>query len=244
MRRPERRGWARTLAEFVLRQVPVLLVADAIYVAVRAVTEGTPAVAERNARTLLDVERTLGLDWERAVQAEVLQHRWLVELANATYVWMYWPFVFAALAVVFVIDRDRYLLLRNAIFVAGAIGMVIFATVPVAPPRFMPGYVGTVSEAARQHFATRGPHFVNRYAALPSFHAGWTLLVSLVLASVCHRRALRVLALLPGVAMIFAVVATGNHYIVDVVLGGAISVGAFAALLRRREGIAVDRGPA
>jgi hypothetical protein len=215
---------------FVVRQVPVLLLADAVYVAIRAVIEGSPGRSEANARVLLGVERALGLDWERGIQDVVLDHDRLVAAADFVYVWAYWPFVFSGLALVHLLDRPRYVRLRNALFVAGGVGCVVFATIPVAPPRFMPGYVGTVSDAARSHHISGAPRFVNRYAALPSFHAGWTLLVSLVLASCLASRWARAVALVPGTAMSFAVVATGNHYVVDVVAGHAICLGAFAVV--------------
>jgi hypothetical protein len=220
--KPSRRSAA---TEFLLRQAPLLVLADAIYVAVRAVTEGAPARAVANAEHLVRFERRIGLDWEHAIQDVVLRESALVDFFNWVYVWMYWPFIVAGIVILFVVDRVRYRLARNAIFLSGSIGMVIFATIPVAPPRFMPGYVGTVSEAARQHFVTSAPHWVNRYAALPSFHAGWTMAVSVVLASMCTSKGLRVLALMPGVLMTVAVVATGNHYVVDVVLGDTISLG-------------------
>ena len=226
-----RRGPA-DLKVFMVRQLPLLLAANAVYLALRVLVEGGEARSRANAATLLDVERALQLDLELGLQEIVLAHDWLVDLSNLVYVWLYWPFVLFALVLVHHLDRTRYLALRDAIFASGAIGIVFFAAVPVAPPRFLPEYTGTVGDAARQHFVRHSQSWANEYAALPSFHAGWTLIASIVLALSLRPRWARALALVPGVVMSVAVVSTGNHYVIDFVVGDAISIGMLAVAWR------------
>jgi membrane-associated phospholipid phosphatase len=67
------------------------------------------------------------------------------------------------------------------------------------------------------------PSLVNEYAAMPSFHAGWNLLLGIELFRVSQNLLLRAFGLVMPVAMAFAVVATANHFVLDVV-GGALVV--------------------
>lgn len=78
---------------------------------------------------------------------------------------------------------------------------------------FMPGFVGTVSQAERTHFLRYPSSWSNRVASLPSFHVGWTLTAAIVLATTLRSPVLKFIALLPGPLVAIAVVATGNHYV-------------------------------
>ncbi len=72
--------------------------------------------------------------------------------------------------------------------------------------------------------ALQPPSLTDRYAALPSLHFGWDLLVGLTLARFHPRTAVRVLGALMPVAMALAVVMTANHYVLDVIVGGAVAL--------------------
>lgn len=76
------------------------------------------------------------------------------------------------------------------------------------------------------------PSFVNEYAAMPSFHAGWNLLLGIALWRASRHLAVRAFALLMPAAMAFAVMATGNHFLLDVVAGAAIILVAVVAVDR------------
>ncbi|MCP5024764.1 MAG: inositol phosphorylceramide synthase, partial [Actinomycetia bacterium] len=126
-----------------------------------------------------------------------------------------------------------YYPLRNALLVSGAIGLILFAVFPVAPPRFLPDYVGTVDEAARTHYIDIPGSWRNRFAAFPSFHVGWNAVACLALASLFGRWWVKAVALVPAALVGIAVITTANHYVVDVVAGLTISVVAFQYFLRR-----------
>jgi hypothetical protein len=212
--------------------------AAAMYFAVREVVEGSAQVATANADRLMRLERWIGISIERSTQRFVLDHPNLVELCNHIYVWLHWPFLIGALVIVFRRDRRAYHRLFGALVVSGILGLVIFAAFPVAPPRFTPGFVGTVSQAERQHFLPYPAEWSNRFASMPSFHAGWTLVAGIVLASTMRSRVAKALALLTGPLVALAVVATGNHYVLDVIVGCGIAVGALELITWRP----VDRG--
>jgi hypothetical protein len=206
--------------------VVTAIAAAATYFGVREVVEGSTRAATANADRVLRVERWIGIDFERSAQRFVLDHPDLVEVCNRAYVWLHWPFLIVALVFVFRRDRLAYHRLFGALVASGIVGLVVFAAFPVSPPRFEPGFVDTVSQAERQHFLPYPSGWSNRFASMPSFHAGWTLVAGLVLASTIRSRFLKVIAWLPGPLVAVAVVVTGNHYVLDVVAGCAIAVGA------------------
>jgi hypothetical protein len=213
-------------------QAGLLTLAAVAYLAVRAITQGDPAAAEGNGYDVLHVERLLGLDWEQGAQRLVLDHGMVVRWFNAVYVWAFWPFLVLALVVLYVRDRTRYAVLRNAMFVSGGAGLVIFAVFPVAPPRFLDGFTDTVALVSGQDHLAHPSAFSNEYAAVPSFHVGWTVLAALALLPVLRHPVLRVLLVGHGALMAVTVVVTANHYVVDGVIGVAISGGAL--LVARR----------
>jgi membrane-associated phospholipid phosphatase len=200
--------------------------AAAVYFGVREIVEGSPQSATANAERIMRFERWMGIGVERSVQEFMLDHPTLVEAFNRAYVWLHWPFLVVALVIVFRRDRGAYSRLFGALVASGILGLVVFASFPVSPPRFESGFVGTVSQSERQHFLPYPAGWSNRFASMPSFHAGWTLIAGLVLAKTLRSRLLKIMALLPAPMVAVAVVATGNHYVLDVVVGCAIAIGA------------------
>lgn len=200
-----------------------------MYFGVRVIVEGDRPTALRNADRLLDFEGALGIDIELGVQDLVVDQTLLRTIGNFSYVWFHWPLLIAFLCVLFVRSRPRFRQLRNSLIASGAIGLLLFATFPVAPPRFLPGYTGTVSDAARRHYLDYPLSWTNQVASFPSFHVGWTLIACLALAATLDRQRDRVIVMMPAIAVGVAVVTTGNHYVVDTIAGMAIAVGAYVA---------------
>ena len=199
----------------------------AVYFGGRELVEGAEADAVEHARWIIDLEQRVGLDVERAVQNVAVDNELLRTVGNLSYVWLHWPLLIVTLLVLFHRDRSLYIRLRNAMFASGAVALVIFAVFPVAPPRFMPGFVGTVTDDARRHYLKFPLHWSNQYAAFPSFHVGWTLIACLALAAATAHRRHAVLALLPAALVGLAVVTTGNHYVIDALVGAAIALAAY-----------------
>jgi membrane-associated phospholipid phosphatase len=149
------------------------------------------------------------------------------------YIWGHWPVIAVCAVALFCLRRERYRMLRNAILVSGAIGFLFFALLPTAPPRLADvGLVDTIVERSSSYRALQPPSVTNQYAAMPSLHFGWNLLVGVVLFGSTRSRAVRAFALLMPAAMGFSVVATANHWVIDVVAGAlVVIVGLLAARL-------------
>jgi hypothetical protein len=210
---------------FIQRQSILLGLALVAYLGVRFVTQGDVASAHRNARRVLEFEKSLGMDLEHGIQALFADDHGVITLANWIYVWGYWPVLFGTLVYLGVRHREAYFGLRNAMFISGAIGLVIFATYAVAPPRlFSVHYIDTVAQHSSLYGVIHPPSLANRYAAIPSFHFGWILLVSIAWYRVARTSAIRWAAVAMPAAMAFTVVVTANHWVIDILAGGAVSL--------------------
>ncbi len=208
---------------FWLTQAGIVVAAIVVYFGVRTVTEGSPSAAARNAGWIMDAERWLGIHVESVMQGFVVDREWLAKTANWVYIWGHWPVIIAVLAWLIVRAPDRFTLYRNAMLISGLVGIVIFATFPVAPPRLLDlGLVDTVTERSHAYRVLQPPSLVNQYAAMPSFHAGWDLLIGIALVREGRTLLTRVVGCVLPVAMTLAVVVTANHYILDVVAGASI----------------------
>lgn len=219
------RAWAALFA----RQIALVLGAVLAYFGVRGLTEGNVDSAHAHARGLLDLERVLGIDIEQRFQHVVVAHEPLMIAANWVYIWLHWPLLTGTLIWLLIAHRDRYMELRNAIFVSGAIGMVIYATLPMAPPRlFSPEFVDTVTLHSHSYRVLQPPGLVNKYAAMPSLHVGWNLLAGVAwwhagrAGAKPHWWSFAAIAM--PVAMAWATIATGNHWVLDAIAGSAVAL--------------------
>jgi PAP2 superfamily len=249
--RPNASGARARLEDGVLRDAALVVGAILAYFAIRNLTAGAPDDAFANGERLVDLERWLGVNWEGAVQGAIVGRDGLVTVANWIYIWGHWPVILSTAAGLYIWRRDRYYLLRNTLFISGGIGFLFFALVPVAPPRLLePALVDTVSSQSHAYRALQPPGLTNQYAALPSLHVGWNLAVGIVLFLTTSHLAVRALAALSPAAMTFAVLATANHFVMDVAAGMTVVLVAFAvafAIQQRKAGtvatLAAD-GPA
>jgi len=217
---------------WVLGQAALVAAGIFVYFRVRGLTEGSEDVAVRHAHDIASLERHLGIDVEEAVQAPVETSEAAEALANWVYIWGHWPVIIVTMVWLAWHHRDVFLRLRNGMLVSGGLGLVIFATYPVAPPRLAElGLVDTVTRSSDSYRVLQPPAFVNQYAAMPSLHYGWDLLVGMAIVTAATTTWLRVVGWVLPVLMAWAVVATANHFVLDVVAGAALAlVGHLAAL--------------
>ncbi len=214
------------------KQLSLVMAAVLLYFGVRGATQGDASTAIQNGLKVLEFEKAFALDIESWAQGMILDHHWLVTLANWIYIWGHWPVIAATLIWLHQTRRVDYLQLRNAMFISGAIGLIIFTNFAVAPPRLLNvGLQDTVTDFSNSYRILQPPSLVNKYAAVPSLHVGWNLLIGLALYRASRRPVVRILGVLSPILMTVTVVVTANHYVIDAVLGAAVAmVGWFAAL--------------
>ena len=210
------------------------------YFGVRGFTEGSASDALRNAGRIEDLQRKLGILIEPELQDLITHSSVMVNLVNWIYIWGHWPLIFLVAAWLIRFHPEMYRVTRNAFLISGGLGLIVFATFPVAPPRLTDlDVVDTVTQHSNAYRFLQPPAFTNQYAAMPSLHFGWNLLIGIAIFRVVDRRWIKAIAVVIPVAMAIAVVFTANHYILDAVAGAAFAlVGLWAAILlsrRRRD---------
>lgn len=240
---------ARRLAKLILswgflRELLIVVLSYVFYDLVRGSAVERTREAIVRAVHVIGLEARLGLFWELQMQSWALSHGALTQFFNQVYIWGYLPLLGVAGLWFYLRYRHRYILFRNAFLISGAIALVIFATLPTAPPRFLwwAGFKDTVALIAGGYYDVQADAFVNRYAAVPSMHFGWILLLGIAIVWTGRSLPMRVVGVAMPVLMFLAVVVTGNHFIFDALVGGLVSlVGLVLALLLHRYGGTLKR---
>lgn len=240
------RGFAWPLRAWpLLREFCLLLPAGLLYFVVRGATESQADEAVARAERIITLEQAIGLFVERRAQQAILEHSILVDLVTWVYTWGHWPVIVPFVVWIWHRDRAAYRTVRNAILISGAIGLVIFASFPVAPPRLLPdwGFVDTVTQRSNSYRVLQPTALTNQYAAMPSLHFGWNLLVGIVIARFARNPVTRAFGVLLPLAMFASIVLTANHFILDGVAGGTLALLGLVlgAVIERRGRLAAQR---
>jgi hypothetical protein len=213
------------VTSFGFREVLLVVSGYFAYFAVRGVTEGSHEEAVANSHDVVQLEKSLGFFWEPAIQDAIVDHHWIVTFANWMYIWGHWPLIAGVATWLLLKHRDQFTLFRTAFFISGAIAVVVFVTFPVAPPRLAEiGLVDTVTEHSNAYRVLQPKAFTNQYAAVPSLHFGWDLLIGIAVVVNARRWWVRTLGAIVPVLMFSAIVLTANHYIFDAFAGGAVAL--------------------
>jgi membrane-associated phospholipid phosphatase len=219
------------------RRTEILLfsAAYALYNVARGLAIGGEGVAQANADWIVRLEHGAGV--ERAVQ-QALSASWLA--IALSYVYLSAQFVALPAALIWLYRRAPaiYVMLRNTVIATWALAVPVYVLFPVAPPRLAGiGIADTVSHQAAVSLTGRSTMLYNQLAAVPSLHVGFAMAVGVALAFACRRRWTKLVAALWGPLVALTVVATGNHYLFDIVAGVAVTAAGLAAsaLLPRRD---------
>ncbi len=228
-----------------LRQVSLFACAYLAYRLVRGLVEGDASAAFAHARDLISLERTLHLFVEPSIQAWASGSHLVMILASWLYVNAQTTVTVAALLYLYLRHNRNFYFVRNMFLIAMAIALVGYTVFPTAPPRFMPewGFIDSVSDFAGVHVSHASASMnalFNPYAAVPSMHVAFALMIGGPLARLSRRRIVKVLWMLYPLLMAFVIVVTANHFIFDALLG-ALTAGlsAYGAswLARVRPGV-------
>ncbi|MEO8540830.1 MAG: phosphatase PAP2 family protein [bacterium] len=209
----------------VMFEIGLATAAYLSYFLVRGFTQSGFQQAADNANLVIRFEKWTNLYHETVVQGAMKHHDSLLNLANWVYIWGHWPVIIVVGTWLLWSSPREYRTLRNTFLISGGIGLLIFATFPVAPPRLLDvGLIDTITERSHSYRVLQPPAFVNQYAAMPSLHFGWDLIIGIVLVRNARSPYVRALGFLLPVAMGWAVIATGNHFVIDTVAGAALAL--------------------
>ena len=235
------RGWP----DFA-RQLGIWLGFGLVYQIARGLADRSPEEAFQNGRLIIDFQYRLHALIEIDIQRAILSAGdWIVQIAN----WTYWNSQFTVVGLVllwvYVRRNDHFLRLRNTLLLANMIGLVGFVLMPTAPPRLFPewGFVDTLSASGTLNHGSGLIQLAsNQFAAMPSLHSADALIVGFALAALVKTRWMKLLWTLWPSWVWFSVMATGNHFWLDVAAGVglaalAASIVAWAESAGRRDAL-------
>ncbi|WP_328544848.1 bifunctional glycosyltransferase 87/phosphatase PAP2 family protein [Streptomyces europaeiscabiei] len=200
----------------------------AAYQRTRLEATGSRAAAEEHAGQVMAVEKALFMDIEHWFNHTVVGIGWLRGFFDFYYTSFHFVVPLTVLAVLYWRRPADYRWARTAIGLTTVLALVGFFFYPLAPPRLMPGLgiidtIYGVQDFSQPDYG-KLTELTNQYAAMPSLHFGWSLWCGLTIAIVAPKVWMKVLGLLHPFFTVLAIVATGNHWILDAV-GGAAVVG-------------------
>lgn len=220
-------GWVDAL-----RQVSLFAVAYFAYRLVRGLVEGDANEAFAHARDVISIESKLHVFVEPSIQAWASSSHFVMVCASWLYVNAQTSITLSALLYLYLRHNRSFYFVRNMFGIAMVIALIGYIVFPTAPPRFMPewGFIDSVSDFTGvhvNHASGTMTALFNPYAAVPSMHVAFALMVGWPLARLARHSVVRVLWLTYPFLITFVIIVTANHFIFDALLG-AMTAGASA----------------
>jgi hypothetical protein len=216
------RGYADAVRQFAL-----FAAAYYTYRVVRGVVDGRAATAFENARNLIDIERALHVFVEPSVQAWAAGSELVMDVASWIYINAQTTVTVSAIVWLYLFRNSSFYFVRNMMITAMGIALIGYIVFPTAPPRFLPewGFFDSVADftGVRSDSVVINSLF-NPYAAVPSMHVAFALMIGVPLARLVRWRALRMFWAVYPLLVTFVIVVTANHFFADAVLG-AVTAG-------------------
>ena len=232
-------GWADAA-----RQVGLFALAYAFYEFVRGIADTGRAEAIANGASVIDFERSTGTLFEPDLQHALLSHDWLVDFANFMYINTHFVVTVGFLVWLYLYRNKSFYFVRNMFMVAMALALVGYTVMPTAPPRMFAGagFVDTITTYANvDHDKGLFSFLINPYAAIPSMHCAFALMVGVTGALISRHKITRALWCVYPLIVFFVVVVTANHFWIDGAAGALVAVVsalvAATVLARARPGV-------
>jgi hypothetical protein len=217
------RSWLSTRHSLPV-ELALVLGVYAAYEATRGLVAGDARVALRHAQDIVSLERSLHVFVEGRVQHAAQAVPGLIGTLGFAYLTLHLTVTGALLLWLHRRRPAAFPLVRTTLLLASALAVAGYAVFPTAPPRLTGvGILDTVSHGRANLNAGLVSSFYNPYAAVPSMHVGYALIVSASLVRYARRTLTRLAALAYPPFVLFVIVATGNHFLADAAAGAAVA---------------------
>ncbi len=187
------------------------------YRQVRYLTRNHTGAATSNAHRIVGLERRLGVFNERWIQDLALHSRAVIGFLNRYYVTVHFPLTAVFMAWVLVWHRSAFRRIRTWLYVVTAAALAIHVAFPLTPPRMLAEhrFVDTLQRYGPRIYSTDTTQSIaNQYAAMPSLHFGWAVIVATGFVAIKRTRRSLIAFTHPLITLV-AIVATANHYWMD-----------------------------
>lgn len=223
-----------------VRQLGLFVLADLLYESVRGIVFGKTSIAYANGYGVASLERKLGLFFEPSLQALAMGSELVIQTANWAYLNTHFIITATFLVWLYFARNGSFYFVRNMFMVAMSLALIGYLLVPTAPPRLLPGLdiTDTIAQISQvNHDSAFVRSFVNPFAAVPSMHVAFALMVAGPAVMLVRRWYLRLAWAMYPVMVFMVVVVTGNHFWFDAAVGAcvaALSTGTAQVLSRAR----------
>lgn len=205
-------------------QMLLLFSVNAVYEVTRALLEGSAQVALQHAHDIVRAEQALGIDVEHRLQRAALDGpgfvidvtRWTYQNCQRLITWSFVIWLY--------LRRNPYFPhVRNTIIALDVLGLLGYWLYPTAPPRLTPGlgFIDVLDPAQENLRSSMVGSLTNLYAAVPSLHTAYALLLGITGWRACRHLVFKLVWALYPALVIVSTVVTGNHWILDAVAGAA-----------------------
>ena len=186
----------------------------------------------QNAGHVISTEKWLGVFWEPGWQSWILDNvEGLILFFNWTYIFTYWPIIIVVGLTLYIINRPRYYYYRTVFAINLIFALLIFMLFPVTSPfNFIDYFVNTIQSLGPSYYgSSEMASYYNTNAAMPSLHFSWTVILGVLFVRT-FKGWFKLLGVAYPILTFFAIIITGNHFILDAVAGGALAAAAFAVM--------------
>jgi len=217
------------------RQVGILVGVDLAYTAVRGIADSERSAAFTHGSQVIDFERATHTFFEPSLQAFFLPAQGVIDFANQIYLNAQFSVALGFLVWLYLFRNQSYNFVRNMFIVSMGIALVGYTLYPTAPPRMFPefGFVDTINDFSNvNHDSTLAKVFINPYAAVPSMHCAFAMMIGGSGFMVCRHWWAKAWWVFWPLLVSWVTIVTANHYWVDAALGWLVAL--TAALVASR----------
>jgi membrane-associated phospholipid phosphatase len=228
------KGWGD-----LLRQIAILVSVDLAYTFVRGIADGERAVAIVHGQQVIDFERSTHTFFEPSLQAFFLPAQAVIDFANQVYLNAQFSIALGFLVWLYLFHNQSYYFVRNMFVVSMGLALVGYGLFPTAPPRMYPefGFVDTLNAfAGVNHDSALAKSFINPYAAVPSMHCAFAMMIGCTGVMVCRHWWSKAWWAFWPLLVSWVTIVTANHYWVDAALGWLVAL--TAAVVAQRLAVA------
>ena len=195
------------------------------YSTVRRITADSTKIAAENAVNLVKFQDWMGFPNEATLQGWFIDSEVLIKIANTFYFVMHFPSMIVFLVWVMVRKIEWMPQGRASLCLATFSGLIIHLLFPLMPPRLMVsyGFIDTAKVFGPDPYSLGIAKAANEFAAMPSLHVGWALLIALAAIRILKTPA-RWLMLLHPILTTIVVVVTANHFWLDIIVGAILAL--------------------
>lgn len=207
----------------LLRQILLFCGAYWVYRLVRGQVFTETAAAYDHAHKIVDLEHSLHVFVEPSLQSWAIGAGWVQDLGSWMYLNTHFVVTTCTLGFIYLFRNEHFYFVRNMFMVAMGLALLGYLLYPTAPPRMLPGFTDSVADFTGVSSDASVSVLFNPYAAVPSMHVGFALMLAAPMIRMARRPWVRVVWTAYPPLVTLVVLVTANHWVFDALTGAAVA---------------------